>query len=236
MMPTAQMSVRSSIWSAPHCSGDMYRNVPIGAPCSVTTLSCGTRVGALVDIASMSSSRASLSAVAMPKSSTLASTAQKHVLGLGVSVDDAVLVSANERPHHGNHQRQRVGDRHCRCGVFGFSAPGRRGSCRGLAGAHQTGKATRQRLSFEVFEDYVGTPIHLVRVVDDHDVLVLAASRGPGLGQEPPGHFPCRYMEKPDRYQTTEAPVVGEKHGAHTTLPRRAQELVTIDLHTGHER
>src|SRR5262249_5298930 len=87
-----------------------------------------------------------------------------------------------------------------------------------------------------VLEHHVRSAAYLVHLVDDDDVLVLAAGGGPRLDQEAPGARPAVLEEDLDRDQAAKLGVARQEHGAHAALPELADDLVVVDRAADAER
>src|SRR5207249_4555362 len=66
-------------------------------------------------------------------------------------------------------------------------------------------------------------------LMDDHDVLVLAAGRGLRLGQETPCDRAVALEQNLDGDQTTKLGVAGQVHGPHAALAKLADDLVVLE-------
>ena len=130
----------------------MYAGVPMEPPACVSVVA-----------APPSEARAAVSALAMPKSVTIAgSVREQHVLGLDVAMDDALAVRVGERPGHVPQQAHPLGDRER------------------LAAGHPRAERLAPHVGHRVVGEAVGGP----GVQDRDDVGVLQPGREPDLAGE----------------------------------------------------
>jgi hypothetical protein len=138
-----------------------------------------------------------------------AGVGHEDVGGLQVAVDDLVLVRAHQRAYHRHHELH--------------GAAGRQ-----LAVADELAEG----LAFEVLEHHEGHAAVLLDVVDDHDVLVGAARRGPGLEQEALAQGSVGVLQELDGHAAGQLGVAGEVDVAHAAAAELAYQLVVLDDRT----
>src|SRR6185436_12233370 len=144
----------------------------------------------------------------------------EDVVGLEIAVDDAGAVRALERAQHRGHDLDGARVRHA------------------LAVLDHRG----QRLAVQELQDDVRLAGLLLRaavladLVDDDDVVVLAARGGARLDEEALPDLGLVGLQELDRDAAAEPEIAGEEHGPHPALAEQLDHLVLVDADAGVRR
>jgi hypothetical protein len=128
-------------------------------------------------------------------------------------VHDVVRVRRGERADDRHHdiEREALGERAARSST-----------------ASAGGQDLAQRTAIEVLEDHVRVPVNLVHIVNDNDIVVPAARRRLGLGEQARRHASA-VLKELDGDKAAKLGVAREQHDPHTAFAELADDLVVLD-------
>jgi hypothetical protein len=136
----------------------------------------------------------------------------EDVVRLQIAVDDVERVRVHQRGHHRDDDLDRAPRRH-------------------RAGGEEAG----QRLAVEQLQHHVRRALELVDLVDDDDVLVRAARRGPRLDQKAGRELRRVGVEHLERHLAAELEVARNHHPGHAAAAELADDLVVVDARAGRQ-
>jgi len=134
----------------------------------------------------------------------------EDVIGLEVTVDDALLMGARQGSDHGHDH---------------LHGPGK---WQPLAA-----DGLVQGLALQELQNHEWAAVEFADLMDDDDVLVTAARSGPCLKEEALDDLGVLGLQELDGRSAAKPGVPGQKDGAHTASAKLANDLVLVDARAG---